>query len=97
MNLNLFDDMDGLILRERENSLNSPQTFTRPVRPPQNNTTANNSSNNMSRFPQNAPLAMAYVPFQEWGEVYADDVAFPTGTLFPDLNFPFMRGAGENE
>ncbi|MDE5772237.1 MAG: spore coat associated protein CotJA [Ruminococcus sp.] len=51
----------------------------------------------MSRFPQNAPLAMAYVPFQEWGEVYADDVAFPTGTLFPDLNFPFMRGAGENE
>ncbi|MDE6092699.1 MAG: spore coat associated protein CotJA [Ruminococcus sp.] len=51
----------------------------------------------MSRFPQNAPLAMAYVPFQEWGEVYSDDEAFPVGTLFPDLNFPFRRGAGENE
>lgn len=91
MNLNLFDDMDGLILRERENSLNSPETFRRPVRPPQND------NNNMSRFPNNAPLAMAYVPFQEWGDVYSDDEAFPIGTLFPDLNFPFMRGADRNE
>ncbi len=94
MNLNLFDDMDGLILRERENSLNSPETYKRPVRPPQNNSSINN---NMSRFPQNAPLAMAYVPFQEWGEVYTDEEAFPIGTLFPELNFPFRRGAGENE
>lgn len=93
MNLNLFDDMDGLILRERENSLDSPETFSRPIRPPQND----NSNITTTRFPQNAPLAMAYVPFQEWGEVYSDDVAFPIGTLFPDLNFPFTRGAGENE
>lgn len=89
MNLNLFDDMDGLILRERENSLNSPETFRNPVRPPQND--------NMARFPNNASLAMAYVPFQEWGDVYTDDEAFPTGTLFPDLNFPFMRGADSHE
>lgn len=95
MNLNLFDDMDGLILRERENSLDSPETFSRPIRPPQNNNT--NNSNNASRFPKNAPLAMAYVPFQEWDDVYTDDEAFPIGTLFPDLNFPFMRGADDNE
>ncbi len=92
MNLNLFDDIDGLILRERENSLGSPDMYQRPFLPSQNN-----SNNNMSRFPQNASLAMAYVPFQEWGEVYSDDEAFPVGTLFPDLNFPFRRGAGENE
>ncbi len=92
MNLNLFDDMDGLILRERENSLDSSEVYKRPMRPPQNNNNVN-----MSRFPQNTPLAMAYVPFQEWGEVYTDDEAFPVGTLFPDLNFPFRRGAGENE
>ena len=89
MNLNLFDDMDGLILRERENSLDSPEIYKSPARPPQNN--------NSSRFPQNASLAMAYVPFQEWGDVYSDDEAFPIGTLFPDLNFPFMRGADSNE
>jgi len=93
MNLNLFDDMDGLILRERENTLNSPETFRRPIRPPQN---SNNNSNN-GNLPQNAPLAMAYVPFQEWSDVYSDDEAFPIGTLFPDLDFPFMRGAGSNE
>ena len=88
MNLNLFDDMDGLILRERENSLDSPETYRIPVRPPQNNST---------RFPQSTPLAMAYVPFQEWGEVYTDDEAFPKGTLFPELDFPFTRGADSNE
>ncbi len=92
MNLNLFDDMDGLILRERENSLVSPEPYKRPVRPPQNNNTGN-----MSHFPQNVSLAMAYVPFQEWGNVYTDDEAFQKGTLFPDLDFPFRRGAGENE
>lgn len=89
MNLNLFDDMDGLILRERENSLDSPEMYKIPVRPPQNN--------NSSQFPQNAPLAMAYVPFQKWGDVYTDDEAFPIGTLFPDLNFPFTRGADNHE
>lgn len=89
MNLNLFDDMDGLILRERENNPNSPEMYKIPVRPPQNN--------NSSKFPQNAPLAMAYVPFQEWSDVYSDDEAFPIGTLFPDLDFPFMRGADSNE
>ncbi|MDE5556977.1 MAG: spore coat associated protein CotJA [Ruminococcus sp.] len=60
-----------------------------PVRPPQNN--------NSSSLPQNAPLAMAYVPFQEWSDVYSDDEAFPIGTLFPDLNFPFTRGADNHE
>lgn len=89
MNLNLFDDMDGLILRERENSLDSPETFKMKISPPQNE--------NMSNLPKNASLAMAYVPFQEWGDVYSDDKAFPIGTLFPDLDFPFMRGAGNNE
>lgn len=89
MNLNLFDDMDGLILRERENSLNRPETFKKPAPPP--------SDSMMSRFPKNAPLAMAYVPFQEWGEVYTDDEAFPVGTLFPDLNYPFERGADSHE
>lgn len=87
MNLNLFDDMDGLILRERENSLYSPEVSGTAISPTQSK----------NQFPQNAPLAMAYVAFQEWGNVYNDDDAFPTGTLFPDLDFPFLRGAGNDE
>lgn len=86
MNLNLFDDVDGLILRERENSL-------------VNNRNNNNNNNRPSgfngetpRFPQQTPLAMAYVPFQQWGKVYNSDQAFNSGTLFPELDLPFERG-----
>lgn len=85
MNFNLFDDMDGLVLRERENSLKH-QNF-RP-----NHSGGNNGST--PRFPQNTPLAMAYVPFQQWGEVYPEDEAFNRGTLFPELDFPFEIGGG---
>lgn len=79
MNLDLFDDIDGLILREREERLNS------------NNMRPGNSGD-ISRFPKNTPLAMAYVPFQQWGKVYDDAEALDKGTLFPDLDFPFGGG-----
>lgn len=88
MNFNLFDDMDGLVLRERENSLNTARKMN------SGNSSALNG--NTPRFPQHTPIAMAYVPFQQWGEVYSEDEAFETGTLFPELNFPFERGAGAN-
>ena len=41
-------------------------------------------------FPCNTSLAMAYVPFQQWGEVYNKEKALSCGTLFPCLNLPFM-------
>ena len=80
MNLDMFDDMNGYMLRERESSLRS----------------ADNVQNNGSipRFPENTPLGMAYVPFQQWSEVYNDEDAFESGTLFPDLNMPFCKGGG---
>jgi len=85
MNLNLFDDMDGFIIRERENALSETLTPPEPLQ-----------EWHTSPFPQNTPLAMAYVPFQQWGEVYSDDDAFRNGTLFPDLNFRFEGGC-DNE
>ncbi|MCQ2459497.1 MAG: spore coat associated protein CotJA [Ruminococcus sp.] len=45
-----------------------------------------------SRFPKKTPLGIAYVPFQQWGDVYSDDEGFPKGTIFPDLDFPFEKG-----
>lgn len=86
MNLNLFDNMDGLILREREETLGSAEM---------NNDTVSSGNGNTSRFPKNTPLAMAYVPFQQWGEVYDPEKALCSGTLFPDLDFPFERGGGQ--
>jgi hypothetical protein len=38
----------------------------------------------------------AYVPFQQWGEIYPEDEAFESGTLFPELNFPFENGGNSN-
>jgi len=83
MKLELFDDMDGLILHERENSLSvTDMRNDRQERP------------DTSRLPKNMPLAMAYVPFQQWGDVRSSEDALENDTLFPDLVFPFGKGGG---
>ncbi len=35
-------------------------------------------------------LAMAYVPWQEWNEAYDEETALQRGTLFPELDKPFL-------
>ena len=82
MNLDLFDDMEGIILHEREASLVSDMKN-------------NNGNGSMTRFPKNTPIAMAYVPFQQWGETYGDDEALSRGTLFPELDLPFSKGGAD--
>lgn len=47
----------------------------------------------LTLFPEKTPPGMAYVPMQQWGEVYDFDTAFPIGTIFPVLDFPY-RGGG---
>lgn len=81
VNLNLFDDMDGLVLHERENSLMSAEINI-----------MSDKDGGMTRFHKDTPLGMAYVPYQQWGEVYNSGDALENGTLFPDLRFPFERG-----
>ncbi|WP_296775968.1 spore coat associated protein CotJA [Ruminococcus sp.] len=83
MNLDLFDDVEGVILHEREASLSRM------------NMAMNNGNDTVSRFPQNTPPAMAYVPFQQWGELYDDEKAFSRGTLFPELDLPFSGGGSQ--
>lgn len=39
------------------------------------------------------PLAMAYVPWQEWRRIMDADKGFCCGTIFEELNKPF-RGTG---
>jgi len=36
------------------------------------------------------PLAMAYVPWQTYGDVYPLDHGFHAGTIFPCLDMPFQ-------
>lgn len=47
----------------------------------------------ISALPADAAVTMAYVPFQLDTARYDDEEALCTGTLFVDLNKPFLRGA----
>ena len=42
------------------------------------------------RFPEDTPLAMAYIPFQTWEKPYDSDTALSRGTIFPALDKPFI-------
>ncbi len=49
-------------------------------------------------MPAAQPLAMAYVPMQEWRRLYTPADALKYGTLFEELNLPFLgSGVGGNE
>lgn len=39
------------------------------------------------------PIAMAYVPWQEWQNIFEVEKGFRCGTIFEELNKPF-RGIG---
>ena len=44
-------------------------------------------------LPKDAAVTMAYVPFQVDKSRFNDEDALCKGTLFKDLNKPFLRGA----
>ena len=50
---------------------------------------------NMSPLPETLSLAMAYVPFQQMVRTYDMEQALQAGTLFPELDKPFLCGRGE--
>ena len=41
---------------------------------------------------QNYPAAMAYVPWQQWQDIYEPETALARGTIFPDMDLPFDYG-----
>lgn len=48
-----------------------------------------NSCRNVPFSLENKSLAMAYVPWQKWGNLYQPDEGFHRGTIFQDLDLPF--------
>lgn len=42
-------------------------------------------------------LAMSYTPIQRWEEVYEAETGFDRGTIFPELDLPFLGGACNDE
>ena len=40
------------------------------------------------------PIGMAYVPWQKWQNIYDAEKGFCNGTIFQDLNLPFLGTGG---
>lgn len=57
-----------------------------------NPTNANAGANARGAFPPVTPVAMCYVPLQKITAVYEPELAWRRGTLFPDLDKPFLDG-----
>ncbi len=47
-----------------------------------------------TRLPDSFALAMAYVPMQKFKSLYELDEALKLGTIFPELNKPFLGWKG---
>nr|WP_294491677.1 spore coat associated protein CotJA [uncultured Mediterraneibacter sp.] len=45
-------------------------------------------------FPDDMPVAMAYVPWQHWKDLYEPRRAFESGTIFMELDKPFLGKGG---
>ncbi len=43
----------------------------------------------MNESYRDLPLAMSYVPWQLWGDLYEERTALERGTAFPVLDLPF--------
>lgn len=55
----------------------------------------NGCTPNPTPFPRNTPVAMAYIPFQQYGPLYTPEQALACGTLFPELDKPFLGGVSK--
>ena len=45
-------------------------------------------------FPEDMPVAMAYVPWQKWRDLYDPCKAPECGTIFSELDKPFLGKGG---
>lgn len=51
-----------------------------------------NQEVNVSALPDNPVLAMSYVPLQFYRDMYSVDKGFTAGTIYPELDKPFLGG-----
>ena len=83
MNLDMFSNIDGLVLRDSSAPFADRAETMEP--------------GTMGAMPANPSLAMAYVPYQCWEEPLSAADALEAGTVFPSLVKPFMMGKGGAE
>lgn len=75
---------------DMQNQMPQP-VMNRPPMPPQRG-----ESSGILRYRdmgmEQKPLAMGYVPWQRWNQTYPMDNGFERGTIFPELDLPFVMG-----
>lgn len=59
-----------------------------PVTPVVNHNCPDTSMGGMERY----PVGMGYIPWQQWQQTYSIEKGLSRGTIFPDLDLPFMMG-----
>ncbi|MCM1530196.1 MAG: spore coat associated protein CotJA [Alistipes sp.] len=74
------------------NSYNNSRNFSPRENGSRNSAAFSAVRASMTPFPAATPVGMAYVPFQNWGEINSPEKALASGTLFPELCFPFQEG-----
>lgn len=79
MDLSIFEDLPGM--QEMLGSMDGMNS-------------TGGRTDNSTAFPKNTPLAMAYVPYQQWGKTYSHEQGFERGTIFEDLDYPFEPEGG---
>ncbi len=57
-----------------------------------NNTMPNRLAESGNNPLAGLPIAMAYVPMQRWKQTYPLSQGFQRGTIFPELDLPFVMG-----
>ena len=51
--------------------------------------------NSIPVMPPMLAEAMAYVPFQQYKNIYKNEEGFLRGTIFPELDKPFLKAGGD--
>ena len=72
-------------------SLNDPALYSALTKIMQTDVTAQ-ETDKINKLPSNPVITMAYVPLQFYQKEYDIDEGFENGTVFPELNKPFMPG-----
>lgn len=82
-----------LLLKETYEFMRMPCEFRHsPINDEMEIFSKHQQNDGISPFPENTPIGMAYVPYQQWGEIYAANDGFCRGTMFPELDYPFKGG-----
>ena len=93
---NELNEMNQLNRQNEMNQLNR-QNEMNQLTPRRQNTAENEMPNSQAEenfMPLERPLAMVYSPRQSWRELYDPEMGFTKGTLFKELDKPFMGGGG---